>query len=112
MAVFTSLPVAVQLCLNGEPILSLQPDTTETQSSYVNSQGLKDERCVCVTYISMHVWDTFISIIADADVEADAWTVVYVYLYALMLRFGACMYACVDVFIYVYACMDVWYGMC
>jgi hypothetical protein len=44
-AVFTSLPSALQICLNGEPILSLQPDVADTATAS-NAQSLREERYV------------------------------------------------------------------
>ncbi len=45
LAVFTTLPVALTVCLNGEPVLSLGPDTRPDRlSSFANAQGLREER--------------------------------------------------------------------
>lgn len=44
-AVFTSLPSALQICLNGEPILSLQPDVSDP-STHSNAQALREERYI------------------------------------------------------------------
>jgi len=45
LAVFTSLPVSLTVCLNGEPILVLGPDAAPDRlSSFANAQGLREER--------------------------------------------------------------------
>lgn len=45
ISVFTSLPVAVTILLNDEPLLSIQPDSpADRVSSYANAQGLREER--------------------------------------------------------------------
>jgi hypothetical protein len=45
ISVFTSLPVALTILLNDEPLLSVQPDAAEDRvSSYANAQGLREER--------------------------------------------------------------------
>jgi len=71
-AVFTSLPSALQICLNGEPILSLQPDTSDP-STASNSQALREERYVIrrmrhsvgeVTCLSI---DEYVSLPADSQ---------------------------------------------
>ena len=47
VAVFTFLPVAIQVCLSGEPLLSMQPASSgDSQSPFVNAQTMKDDRCV------------------------------------------------------------------
>ncbi len=38
-AVFTTLPVSVQVCINGEPVLALQPDTQEGGSAIGRQTG-------------------------------------------------------------------------
>jgi hypothetical protein len=71
-AVFTSLPSALQICLNGEPILSLQPDVSDPSTSS-NAQALREERYVIrrmrhsvgeVTCLSI---DEHVSLPADAQ---------------------------------------------
>jgi len=45
LAVFTSLPVSLTVCLNGEPVLALGPDAAPDRlSSFANVQGLREER--------------------------------------------------------------------
>lgn len=49
VAIFTALPVAAQVCLNGEPIVALQPDTTIPKSaavhpSVISSKGLLNDQ--------------------------------------------------------------------
>jgi len=45
LAVFTSLPVSLTVCLNGEPVLVLGPDAAPDRlSSFANAQGLREER--------------------------------------------------------------------
>ena len=45
LAVFTSLPVSITVCLHGEPILVLGPDAAPDRlSSFANAQGLREER--------------------------------------------------------------------
>jgi hypothetical protein len=39
MAVFTYLPVGVQICLNGEPFLSMQPDTQANTGNPATNNG-------------------------------------------------------------------------
>ena len=69
---FTSIPISLQLCLNGEPILSLQPDINDSRTNIVTSQGLKEERYIIrrlhhsigeVTCVSI---DEYISLPPDA----------------------------------------------
>ena len=81
---FTSLPSAVQLCLNGEPIISLQPDLADAIST--NSQSLKEEKytlrrmrhsigevtCLCVDeHISLPT-DAILSIRFHSSASAQA----------------------------------------
>ncbi len=45
IAVFTNLPVAVTLCLDAEPIIVLQPESTpDRTSSFVNEQSNREEK--------------------------------------------------------------------
>jgi len=78
VAMFTSLPVTMQLCLNGEPIFSIQPDPSDgtgsghTLSTFINTQSLKDDRYTqrrlkhSAGEVSSVAIDEFISIPADS----------------------------------------------
>jgi hypothetical protein len=59
VSVFTTLPSAIQLCLNGEPILSLQPDLSDP-SSASNSQALREERYVMYKHLLYSTYDDLV----------------------------------------------------
>ena len=70
-AVFTSLPSALQICLNGEPILSLQPNVSDPDTAN-NSQILREERYVIrrlrhsIGEVTCLTIDEYVSLPADA----------------------------------------------
>lgn len=70
-AVFTSLPSALQICLNGEPILSLQPNVSDPDTAS-NSQILREERYVIrrlrhsVGEVTCLAIDEYVSLPSDA----------------------------------------------
>lgn len=59
---FTSLPVAIQICLNGEPIITLNPDSATPRSAkahpaVVSSKGLLDDQSYVVRRLRHSVGD-------------------------------------------------------
>lgn len=40
VSIFTSMPCAIQLCLNGEPIITLQPDVSNNTSGHVSGASM------------------------------------------------------------------------
>lgn len=68
---FTSLPSALQICLNGEPILSLQPNVSDPDTAN-NSQILREERYVIrrlrhsIGEVTCLTIDEYVSLPADA----------------------------------------------
>lgn len=78
VAMFTSLPVTMQICLNGEPVFSVQPDPSDgsgsghTLTTFVNAQSLRDDRYTqrrlkhSAGEVSSVAIDEFISVPAEA----------------------------------------------
>ena len=74
VAIFTSVSTSFQLCLNGEPILSIQPEASDAPT-LISSQHHKEDRVVVRRYrhsvgeVTCLALDDFVSLPADSSLS-------------------------------------------